>query len=531
MRHNFAYISNLKYFDMNKMKIFNLTVIVAMLFANMVYSQDVDQNKTYEANWESLAKYNTHPEWFKDAKFGIYFHWGPYSVPAYSTEWYPRFMYMPKRGNEWGNDVFAHHEKTYGKIGEFDYHDFIPMFKGENFDAKEWAILFKNAGAKFAGPVALHHDGFAMWDSELNPWNAAEMGPRKDITGELLAELKKNNLKTITTFHHARTLQRYTNDTANWADAGAKVSDNSHFPYHPDYVTSTTHPKLRKLYGNMPAKEFHEYWLGQVNEVVDKYAPDMLWFDCWMFAIPDEYKQKMVAHHYNTGLSRGQEPVVFYKHEDMNSEVGILDIEQGGKEDISEDFWLTDITLSHNGGWSYQTGQQYKKASLVIRNMIDVWSKNGVVLLNISPKANGIIPEEQRSVLNSIGEWIKKHEEAVYETRAHSIFGYGNAEFEKSHLGESQSAKIKYTKNDIRFTKSKDGKTLYIYLLGLPDANKKIEFKHIFETNSDQRISQVTIVGGKVKLKWKVNNSILSITTPSVSDMDEIATVFKVNFK
>lgn len=478
----------------------------------------------FEETWESLSSIEREPEWFKDAKFGIYFHWGVYSVPAFDNEWYPRWMYVPGR-EDWGGRVYEHHQKTHGPLSEFNYHDFIPMFTAEHFDAKEWADLFKKSGAKFAGPVAQHHDGFAMWGSEVNPWNARDMGPKKDVLGDLFAELKKNDLKTIATFHHARLLQRYAQDTANWAKNTPDPGWDSHYPYHPDYVTSTTDPKLRKLYGNIPEDEFHEYWLGQVNEVVDAYAPDIIWFDSWLDKIPEDYRQKMVAHHFNTAVSRGQEPIVAYKQEDLPGSVGMLDIEQGGKTDLSEDYWLTDITLSF-GSWCYVNGQTYKPASLVIRNMIDVWSKRGVVLLNISPKADGSIPDEQINVLTAIGKWIEKHQEAIYETRAYSIFGYGEAAFEKGHFG-GQSATIPYNQNDIRFTLSKDKKSLYVFALGLPAPDSDLEIRNV---DTDQ-IKGVSIVGSGVELEWSQSDDVLTIETPGASDMDELATVFKVELE
>jgi len=151
----------------------------------------------YQENWYSLARHDQAPEWFRDAKFGIYFHWGVYSVPALDSEWYPRHMHFE------GHPVYKHHLKTYGHPSEFGYHDFVPMFKAEHFDADAWAELFAQAGAKFAGPVAEHHDGFAMWDSEVTPWNVADMGPQRDITGELEKAIRAQGMKFIATFHHA----------------------------------------------------------------------------------------------------------------------------------------------------------------------------------------------------------------------------------------------------------------------------------------------------------------------------------------
>jgi alpha-L-fucosidase len=493
-------------------------------FAACKKEAETTEAPAFEETWESLATIDREPEWFKDAKFGIYFHWGVYSVPAYNSEWYPRWMYAPGRTG-WGGDVFEHHEKTFGPLSEFNYHDFIPMFTGEHFDAKEWADLFKKTGARFAGPVAQHHDGFAMWDSKLNPWNAKAMGPKKDILGELFTELKKNDMKTIATFHHERLLQRYAQDTAKWAKNTGDPGDDSHFPYHPDYVTSTTDPKLRLLYGNIPVDEFHEYWLNQIKEVVDNYAPDIIWHDSWLDKIPENYLQKMVAHHFNTAVSRGQKPIVAYKQQDLPSNVGTLDIEQGGKTEISEDYWLTDITLSHHS-WCYINGQTYKEPELVIRNMVDVWSKKGVVLLNISPKADGTIPEEQRSVLAAIGKWIDKHKEAVFETRTYSVYGYGEAAFKKGEFG-GQSATTDYNEKDIRFTQSKDKKNLYVFSLGLPAPHTPLEIRTPMETG----IKKVSVVGSGKELEWSVKDKQLTLTTPVAADMDEMTTVFKIELE
>jgi alpha-L-fucosidase len=514
---------------MKKINQIGLFCLVWMLFISCKNSTESKTTETksepkFKETWESLATNERDPEWFKDAKFGIYFHWGLYSVPAFDSEWYPRWMYTPNR-KDWGGKVFEYHEKTFGPVSKFNYHDFIPMFKAEHFDAKEWADLFQKSGARFAGLVAQHHDGFAMWASKVNPWNVKDMGPKKDILGELFSELKKQDMKTIATFHHERLGQRYAQDTAKWAKNTPDPGWDSHFPYHPDYVTSSTDPKLSKLYGNMPLAEFHDYWLNQIKEVVDDYSPDIIWFDSWLDKIPEKYLQKMVAHHFNAASAKGQKPIVAYKQEDLPANIGMLDIEQGGKTEISKDYWLTDITISY-GSWCYTNGQKYKPASLVIRNMIDVWSKKGIVLLNISPKADGTIPQEQRDVLINIGKWIEKHKEAVYETRAYSIYGYGDAKFQKGEFG-GQSATIEYNQNDIRFTISKDKKQLYIFSLGLPAANSNIEI----HTPIKSKVKEVSVVGSRVKLKWSQKKDKLTITTPKASEMDELTTVFRIDFE
>lgn len=514
---------------MNTLQKLSLVAFASALFVGCVSKKNVEKTEPttviekteatekYEPNWESLAKHQKEPEWFKDSKLGIYFHWGPYSVPAVGSEWYPYFMYRTifKKAGTRGAIIREDYLKNWGT--DFNYHDFIPLFKGEHFDAKEWAELFANSGAKFAGPVAQHHDGFAMWDSDVNPWNSKDMGPEKDILGDLFAELKKRDLKTIATFHHARTLQRYATDTLNWQGY------DSHFAYGDTLITSTNDDKLKWLYGNVPAPKYHEYWLDILKEVIGEYNPDIIWFDTWLDRIPDEYLKKMVAEQYNAG----EETVVTFKHEDLPRNLAVLDIEQGGMKEMPEDYWMTDITLSYSS-WSYVTGQEYKPLDMVLRNMVDVWSKRGIVLLNVSPTAAGVICDEQRAVLKGMGEWLSEFGEAVYGTRSHEIFGYGAATIEDGNHG-GQKATIVYDTNDIRFTKSKDGNTLYAFLLGEAAANTEYTIKHVY--NGDKKIKNVSVLGAKSKIEWSLDGQELTVKTPSsVKEIDHIATIVKIEF-
>jgi len=468
----------------------------------------------YQPTWESLAKHQQAPEWFADAKLGMYFTWGVHTVPAYHNEWYPYYIYR----ND-GNEVAKYHQEKYGK--DFEYHDFVPMFTAEHFDAQDWAALFKATGAKFAGPCAIHHDGFALWNSKVNPWNSMERGPKKDITGELAKAVKTKGMKFITTFHHARNGQRYADDPEHWGGY------NSHFTYNPKHATSSTDTDTAKLYGNLPAEEFNQYWLNQVKEVIDQYSPDIIWFDSWLNLIPEEYRKEFASYYLNEANRKNQEVVIGYKQNDIPSELGVLDIEQGGKKDLSESVWLTDFTLSKKS-WCYVQGQEYKTAELIVRNMIDVWSKNGIVLLNCSPTAQGIIPQEQRDVLYKIGAWMNKYAEAVYETRPFDYYGFGNAKAEEGHFG-GQSATIEYSAQDGRFLKSKDGRFLYLFMLGKPEVGSEIEIRGLakhdfFPANG---IKRITVAGTDTEAKWHFELRNFILTVPD-AEMDDIATVFKM---
>jgi alpha-L-fucosidase len=291
-------------------KLENYIIICLILVAGLLIgcSTEVSQVTTccgkstpvYTADWESLKKHNAAPEWFRDAKFGIYFHWGVYCVPAFGNEWYPRNMYR-KDSHE-----YKHHLAKYGDPIDFGYHDFVPMFKAEKFDADVWAELFKKAGARFAGPVAEHHDGFAMWASDLTPWNAKDMGPKRDITDELAKAIRKRGMHFVTTFHHARNnLWEHQNRDGKW---------NGHYSFvKTDFPRLLEDPNNAILYGYMPREKFLQMWKGKLIEVIDKYQPDLMWFDAWLDEIPDEFKMSYLAYYFNKANEWGKDVVVTYK--------------------------------------------------------------------------------------------------------------------------------------------------------------------------------------------------------------------------
>lgn len=501
------------------MKSTHLTIklFITLCLSFIIGNAQTKESDNYKADWNSLSQHTAAPEWFKDAKLGIYFHWGVYSVPAYGNEWYPYFMHLK------GNKYYKHHKETYGDPSEFGYHQFIPKFKAEIFNAKEWAQLFKKAGAKFAGPVAQHHDGFAMWDSKVNPWNSKKKGPKKDITGLLAKAIKKEDLKLITTFHHARNLQRYRNKE--------KKGFASHFVYNKDYYTSTTDSELKKLYGNVDATWFEKYWYDQIDEVVSNYNPDIIWFDSWLDFMPEKLRQEMLANYFNKEKKNNQEVVVAYKQNDLPKNIGIQDIEQGGKRDLTEKTWMTDITLS-NKSWCYVEGQTYKPTDIVIRNFIDVVSKNGIVLLNISPKADGSIPQAQKDVLLEMGAWFDIHGEAIFNTRPWIMFGFGNAKAKQGSHG-GQSATVEYTASDIRFTQSKDKKTLYLFSLGKPKTGWTDKYflmaEHRYFPN--QTIKKVSLLQTGETLNYDLDGYGFSIKYPEQSHLNKLANVVKIEFE
>lgn len=468
----------------------------------------------YTPDWGSLGKHNESPEWFKNAKLGIYFHWGVYSVPAFDTEWYPRNMHFKD------HKVYKHHLEKYGELSEFGYHDFVPMFKAEKFNAKEWAQLFKDAGAQFAGPVAEHHDGFAMWDSKVTPWNVVNKGPKRDITGEIAEAIRALDMKLITTFHHSKNLQRST-------ELGKEVSI-SHFPYFEGMPTSSNDPELQLLYGNMePEKWYKEIWLGKLKEVIDNYNPDIVWFDYVLGDIPENYRKEFAAYYLNKAHELGKEVVIGRKQHDLPLSLSVDDLEQARKNVIGTKTWMTDATIS-DGSWCYTENLGVKPAEDILHMLVDITSKNGVLLLNVSPKADGTIPENQKDGLLKMGDWLKKYGEAIYDTEAWYTFGEGPTKEPKGHFKNHKAfIKLKYSNKDIRYT-TKDY-NIYGIILGTVASNKELLLESFAKKNihDEVAIETVSFLGSDEKITWNLDEEGLHIKAPT-QQINELATVIKV---
>ena len=468
----------------------------------------------YTADWESLKQHNPAPEWFRDAKFGIYFHWGVYSVPAFGNEWYPRNMYNKSGASK----EYLHHVQTYGDPTEFGYPDFVPMFKAEKFDADEWAGLFKKAGARFAGLVAEHHDGYSMWDSWHTPWDVMNIGPRRDITGELAKAIRKRGMKFVTTFHHARNNlhQIERNDKQVWT---------GHYEFvKRDFPSLLDNQKNGILYGYIPREDFLKIWKGKLIEVVDKYQPDLMWFDSWLNEIPDETKMEYLAYYFNKAEASGKEVVVTFKQDDLPREVALDDYEKGRADKLTDFVWLTDDTIS-KGSWCYTPDLQIKDTAEVLRTFIDIVSKNGQLLLNISPMADGTIPDNQKQVLLGMGRWLSKYGEAIYETRPFVEYGEGPTRMQKG--GGFSRMKGQYGAQDIRYTRK--GNTVYALILGWPGESKAITMTMFGQGGlaQDVEVTRVSMLGTRERIKWERRTSGLVVHTPG-KKVDEMAIVFKL---
>ena len=455
----------------------------------------------YEPTWESLKRFEV-PTWYQDAKFGIFIHWGVYSVPAFGNEWYPRNMYIP------GSPTYNHHLETWGPHTEFGYKDFVPMFKAKEFDAARWADLFKRAGAKYVVPVAEHHDGFAMYDSDLSRWTAAKMGPKRDIVGELAAAVRKEGMVLGVSSHRAE----------HWwfMNGGMEFDSDVQDPQYADlYGPAQPGPRhedrvawKNKDWQPRPNAKFLEDWLARTCELVDKYQPQVVWFDWWIEQIVFEpYLQRFAAYYYNRGLEWGKGVAINHKYDAYPQGTTVFDIERGQLSGIRPEFWQTDTSVSKNS-WSYVVNQDYKTIPSLIHDLIDIVSKNGALLLNIGPKPDGTIAEPEQEMLLEIGRWLAVNGEAIYGTRPWTTYGEGPTEvFE----GAFQDTKRQgFTAQDVRFTTK--GSALYAIVLGWPESGEAAITS--LGENSDA-IRQVELLGSEQPLHWSRDPEGLKVRLPA----------------
>ncbi|WP_010133962.1 alpha-L-fucosidase [Ochrovirga pacifica] len=500
------------------MKVYFFSLATLFLLMTSCQSQKKETLKTaYQPQWESLKKHQT-PKWFLDAKFGIYCHWGPYSVPAYETEWYSHFMYAgpnhPQGKSARAQKIHQHHIENYGTLDKFGYKDFIPMFKAEKFDAAEWADLFQKSGAKFAGPVSEHADGFAMWDSELTRWNAKDMGPKRDIMGELSKEIRKRGMKFIATYHRHWLYAWYptwdtSTDASNplYSDLyGPKVKKGDFvMPNRPHQIDAG----IQKYYP-LPDKAFNDEWLKRLKEIIDKYDPDLVWFDNKMDIISEKHRQEFLAYYYNHAVEKNQEVVSTYKFYDFAKGTAVLDLERARMKEKKDFPWLTDDSIDWNA-WSHISNPHYKSTNRLIDFLVDVVSKNGAVLLNITPKANGEIPEPVKKRLLEMGDWLKINGEAIYGTRTFDIYGEGEAKIVEGHLSEKKNADN--TAKDIRFTTK--GAVLYAIVLDWPKG-KEFTIKSLKKGSGlyAKEIKSIEMLGDGTPLAFNRTLEGLTISLP-----------------
>ena len=442
----------------------------------------------------SIAANYQIPEWFRDAKFGIFIHWGVYSVPAFGNEWYPREMYLKD------SRVYNHHIEKYGPQTEFGYKDFIPMFKAEKFNANDWVSLFKKAGARYVVPVAEHHDGFSLYASTVNEWNSVNMGPMKDITGELKKAADELGLHFGLSIHRA--------ENAWFYNGGMKFpSDVQTGKFSSLYGECLEEPGGQTL--DCPeGAGFNDHskksWLEHTYELVDLYQPELMWFDWTVGKYPFQPTfYQFMAYYYNSAIDWNKEVVVNTKF-GYGDNIQVFDIERGKSETARPFPWQTDTSVGKKS-WGYIEGEENKSPNQIIDDLVDIVSKNGNLLLNIGPRPDGTITEGQQEVLLQIGNWLAVNGDAIYGTRPWKVAGEGTQQGTAGAFTDNEETA--YTAQDIRFTAK--GDTLFAISLAWPENEITIQ-----SIGSDMKVASVELLGATEKPAWKQTDSGLIIKYP-----------------
>lgn len=406
----------------------------------------------FDGTVETLKQYKC-PEWFRNAKFGIWSHWGPQSVPMYG-DWYARNMYLE------GSDQYLFHFRKYGHPSQFGYKDIISLWKAENFNPEELMELYVRAGAKYFVAQAMHHDNFDNFDSEFNPWNSTKIGPKKDICMMWKKAAKKYNLPFGVTEHLAAS---YTWLTASHGcdKEGAYKGipyDGANKEFESLYRDNDSelfsfNPKAENWYTKN--EKYHKDWFNRIKDAIDKLQPDLLYSDG---ELPfEDYGLAIVAHLYNSSMERNNgknEAVYNFKQHDITNvtehvtEIGVLDIERGISDDISEKSWQDDTSI---GDWFYNVRDRYKTTADILDTLIDVVSKNGNLLMNVTQRPDGSIDDETRYTLESIAVWMKDNAQGIFNTRPFEKAGEG---VHKLSAGAFQENSATWDSKDFRFTRS-----------------------------------------------------------------------------
>jgi alpha-L-fucosidase len=447
----------------------------------------------FEPNWDSLSRFRV-PRWYEDAKFGIFIHWGVYSVPAFGDEWYPRKMYLQ------GTPEFEHHRRTWGDHRSFGYKDFVPLFRAERFDAEVWIDLFVRAGAKYVMPVAEHHDGFAMYETALSRWNATQMGPRRDVIGELASAARARGMHFGVSNHRAEHW---------WFMNGGR-----------EFPSDVSDPQWADFYGPAesmavtPSRAFKDDWLARCCELVDRYRPELFYFDTWAERPPlGPYRKHFAAHYYNRASQWGLDVAINYKNEMFAPTAGVFDVERGQCGDIQPRFWQSDTAVGKKS-WCHVEGEEYKTAESLVGDLADVVSKNGTLLLNIGPKADGTIPDADTSILLEVGRWLGINGEAIYGTRPWTVFGEGPTVIADGHF--TDKTRDAFTTEDFRFT-TRGRQTLYAICLGRPAPGSEIIVRSLGANLRlfSATIDEVQLLGDDRPLRWSRDAQGLRVTLPA----------------
>ena len=404
-----------------------------------LYLEQIDQvnrEGKYHPDWESLSAHPV-PDWYKEKRLGIFLHWGPFSVPAYH-DWYARNMYIE------GSDEYKYHLEHFGPHKQFGYKNFIPMLKMEHFDPREWIALFRGMKADYIVPVAEHHDGFQMYESELSKWNAAQMGPKRDVLSDLLLEAGRAGM-TIGTSSHRVEHWFFMDKGREW-DSGLNENvgrDDLYWPARPeaDHVDIHSEPA--------PDDEFLTDWLLRCCEIVDRLHPRIFYFDWWIHhAAVRPYLKRFAAYYYNRAEEWGG-CVINYKYNAFPWGCAVADVERGQFAEAKPFLWQSDTSVMRNS-WCYSLHGDYKTTENIIWDLVDVISKNGRMLLNFGPKPDGTFTENDLKIMKELSAWMEVNDAFVHGTGLWVHAQEGPTRIKEGQFTDGNQ--LEYTSEDFRFT-------------------------------------------------------------------------------
>jgi len=460
----------------------------------------------FEPTWESLRTYSC-PEWFRDAKFGIWAHWGPQCVPMYG-DWYARHIYLE------GSDQYLHHWRVYGHPSKVGYKDLVRLWKAEKIDPEGLMDLYVEAGAKYFFGQAAHHDNFDNWNSTHNRWNAVKVGPKKNIVKMWQHAAKKRGLPFGLSEHLGATFSWFClNKGCDKAGPYAGVPYDGNDPTCEDlYLPNGDELKNEKRPWLTENPWWHERWFKRIKDIIDRHQPDLLYSDS---GVPfNEVGLHAIAHLYNTSAKlHGGVNQAVYNQKDRNPEVhpvGVLDIERGAEPDIFPQPWQTDTSV---GDWFYNVRDRYKTPKHCVEMLVDIVSKNGNLLLNFPQRPDGTLDDECLYILKCMAKWIKVNGEGIYATRPWKIAGEGPTTGEAGAFKEDARD---WTSEDYRFTAK--GDKVFAFLLKWPE-NGKALIKS-FGRNTGHKVVNVNVLGFDGQVKFNQDDEALHITLPAKPTVD-----------
>ncbi len=497
---------------------FLLTLILIGSVHLVSKSQTVQKTEgPFKPNKESLQKYK-YPEWFRDAKFGFWAHWGPQAVPR-QGDWYAREMYQE------GSADYKYQIAHYGHPSQFGYKDIIPLWKAQKWDPDKLMALYKKAGAKYFVSMGSHHDDFFLWNSKIHKWNAVNYGPHKDVVGIWQAAAKKEGLKFGVSEHLGASFTWF--QPSHGADTTGPykgIPYDGANPMYQDLYHAKADPDDKGWLSTN--KEWQREWFFSIKELIDNYHPDLLYSDS-QFPF-GEYGLNMLSHFYNDNIQEnGGNLEAVYTCKEPSDGTWVQDLERGVQDSISPLPWQTDTSI---GDWFYRTGQKYKSATEVIQMLVDIVSKNGNLLINIVQTPEGDLEPDVLKIVNEIAMWTSKNGEGIYGSRPWKVYGQKPPAESVIKSGNFNEDELKYTAQDIRFTTK--GDTLFAFCLGAPTTDIKINSLGKNSKISEKKIASVTLLGSNAKLNWKQEKDALVIKNNFKIPVVQVPVVgFKIKFK